>query len=161
MSHSRLRRGLVIAGVAVIAGCATTIAIAAGRIKAEQAAFRAPAAARCMPSTFNTSATLPGTTLSVSPLPDSYDASYRSQISLLGAPADALSSITVKGSDSGEHKGRLHPYSEGDGASFVLAKPFSQGELVTVRGKLRSGPRTQAFTYHFTVATQDVLRYSK
>jgi hypothetical protein len=151
----------VIAGVAIIAGCATTIAIAAGRIKAEQAAFRAPAAARCMPSTFNTSATLPGTTLSVSPLPDSYDASYRSQISLLGAPADALSSITVKGSDSGEHKGRLHPYSEGDGASFVLAKPFSQGELVTVRGKLRSGSRTQAFTYHFTVATQDVLRYSK
>ncbi len=114
-----------------------------------------------MPSTSNLSATLPGTTLSVSPLPDSYDASYRTQISLAGVPAAALSSITVRGSHSGKHDGRLRPYSQGDGASFVLADPLTQGETVTVRGKLRSGSSTHAFAFHFTVATQDVLPYSK
>ena len=82
-NHGHLRKGLVIGGLVVALGCAATIALAAHRIKAEQAAFRAPAAARCQPRTFNTSATLPGTRLSVSPLPDSYDASYRTQISLL------------------------------------------------------------------------------
>ena len=77
----------MLGGLVVALGCAATIALAAHRIKAEEAAFKAPAAARCMPSTSNVSATLPGTTLSVSPLPDSYDASYRTQISLAGVPA--------------------------------------------------------------------------
>jgi Arylsulfotransferase (ASST) len=159
--NRRLRRGLVVGGVVVAAGCATTIALASRRIKAEQAAFRAPAAARCVPSTFNRSATLPGTSLSVAPLPDSYDASYRTQISLLGVPAQALGKLSVKGSKSGSHKGHLRPYSQGDGASFVLSKPLSQGETVTVRGSFKSGTRSQRFAYHFQTATQDVLRYSK
>jgi Arylsulfotransferase (ASST) len=161
VSQSRLRKGLVLGGVAVVLGCAATLALAAHRIKAEQAAFRAPTAARCYPHAFNHSATLPGTSLSVAPLPDSYAASARTQISLLGTPPSALSDIRVKGSDSGEHKGRLHAYSQGDGASFVIAKPFTQGETVTVRGRLRRGARTQSFAFHFTVATRDVLPYSK
>lgn len=161
MRHSRLRRGLVIGGLVVALGCAATIALAAHRIKAEEAAFQAPAAARCQPVEFNTSATLPGTSLSVAPLPDSFDANARTQISLAGVPAAALSSITVKGSRSGKHDGRLRAYSQGDGASFVLADPLTRGETVTVRGKLRSAARTQPFSFHFTVATQDVLPYAK
>jgi hypothetical protein len=161
VSHNRLRKGLVLGGLTVTLACATTIALAAHRIKAEQAAFRAPAVARCEPSTFNGSATLPGTSLSVSPLPDSYDASYRTQISFAGAPAASLSQIRVTGSHSGSHDGRLRAYSQGDGASFVLEQPLSQGETVTVRGKLLSGSRKQSFAFHFTVATQDVLPYSK
>ena len=145
----------------VAAGCAAAIAIASRRIKAEQAAFRAPAAARCVPSAFNRSATLPGTSLNVAPLPDSYDASYRTQISLLGVPAQSLGKLSVKGSRSGSHKGRLRPYSQGDGASFVLSKPLSQGETVTVRGSIEAGTHRQRFAYHFDTATQDVLRYSK
>ncbi len=159
--HSHLRKGLIVGGIAVALGCAATLALAARRIKAEQAAFRAPTAARCQPHTFNTSATLPGTSLSVSPLPDSYDASYRTQISLLGVPAGELSDIEVTGSDSGRHGGRLRPYSQGDGASFVLSKPLSQGETATVRGRLRNGSRTQRFSFHFTVASQDLLPYVK
>jgi len=151
----------VLGGLVVALGCAATLALAAHRIKAEQAAFRAPAAARCQPSSFDTSATLPGTSLSVAPLPDSYDASYRTQISFAGAPAAALSDISVKGSDTGKHDGRLRPYSQGDGASFVLEKPLSQGETVSVRGRLRSGSAKQPFAFHFTVATQDVLPYAK
>ncbi|HEY2570392.1 MAG TPA: arylsulfotransferase family protein [Solirubrobacteraceae bacterium] len=161
MSHGRLRKGLVIGGLVVALGCAATIALAAHRIKAEEAAFKAPAAARCMPSTSNVSATLPGTTLSVSPLPDSYDANSHTQISLAGVPAAALSSVGVRGSHSGKHDGHLRPYSQGDGASFVLDDPLSEGETATVRGKLRSGSSTHAFAFHFTVATQDVLPYSQ
>jgi hypothetical protein len=156
-----MRKGLVLASVIVALGCAATIAIASRRIKAEQAAFRAPTAARCVPSTFNRSATLPGTTLSVSPLPDSYDASARAQISMLGVPAGAISKLSVKGSASGSHKGALRDYSQGDGASFVSAKPFEQGETVTVKGRVTMAGKTQAFAYHFAVATQDVLPYSK
>jgi len=161
VSHSRLRKGLVIGAIIVALGCAATLALAAHRIKAEQSAFRVPAAARCVPSTFNRSATLPGTSLSVTPLPDSFDASYRTQLSLLGVPAQALGRISVKGSESGSHKGRLRPYSQGDGASYVLSKPLSQGETVTVRGSIKTGSRSQPFAFHFQVATQDILPYSK
>ena len=96
----------------------------------------------------------------MSPLPDSYDASSRTQISLLGAPVQALSALHVSGSDSGSHSGRLRAYSQGDGASFVPAKPFSQGETVTVRGAVKVGARAQRFAYHFVVAEQDVLPYT-
>jgi Arylsulfotransferase (ASST) len=158
---SRLRKGLIVGAVFVVIGSATTLAVASHRIKAEQAAFRAPTAARCYPSTLNQSATLPGTPVSVSPLPNSYDASARTQISMLGAGAQSLSHVHVNGSHSGSHSGRLRAYSQGDGASFVPSKPFSQGETVTVRGEVKTGTRRQRFAYHFTVATQDVLPYSK
>ena len=72
-----------------------------------------------MPAQLNRSAVLPGTSLAVSPLPDSYDASPHTQISLLGAPASALSAVSVRGSQSGPHPGQLRAYSQGDGASFV------------------------------------------
>ena len=162
MSHSRLRRSLLLGAMIVALGCAATIAIASRRIKAEQAAFRAPAAARCVPSSYNRSATLPGTSLDVSPLPDSYDASYRTQISMVGVPAGGISKLRVKGSESGEHKGRLRAYSQGDGASFAPSKPFQQGETVTVSGRVATlSGKPASFAYHFTVATQDVLPYSK
>lgn len=161
MRNHRLRRALLAGGVLVALGSAATLAIASRRIAAEQSAFRAPAAARCFPSTFNRSALLPGTSLSVAPLPDSYDASPRTQISLLGAPVHSLGGISVSGSRSGSHGGRLRGYSQGDGASFVPAKPFAAGETVTVRGKLKAGSRAQRFDYRFVVAHQDVLPYSK
>ncbi|HTA36444.1 MAG TPA: hypothetical protein VK761_06985, partial [Solirubrobacteraceae bacterium] len=88
-THPRLRRGLLLGGAAIVLGSATTLAFASRRIASEQSAFVAPAVARCEPTTLNRSATLPGTPLSVAPLPDSYDASAHTQISLLGAPAGA------------------------------------------------------------------------
>jgi Arylsulfotransferase (ASST) len=160
-AHHRLRRGLIAGGAAIAAGCAATLAIASQRIEAEQAAYRAPAVARCQPTRFNRSATLPGTSISVAPLPGSYTASARTQISLLGAPAGAISDVTAKGSRSGVHGGKLRAYSQGDGASFVPSDPFLSGEKVTVRGKLRSAGHARSFAYSFVVATQDVLPYSK
>jgi hypothetical protein len=159
--NHRLRKGLVAGAVLVLLGSAATLAIASRRIVAEESAFRAPGAPRCYPSAFNRSAQLPGTSLSVAPLPGSYDASGRTQISLLGAPVQALSGVRVSGSHSGSHGGRLRGYSQGDGASFVPSKPFSAGETVSVRGNLRSGSRTQRFAYSFVVAHEDTLPYSK
>src|SRR5262249_60288688 len=91
-------------------------------------ARRPPSAPRCVPGTLNRSAVLPGTSLAVSPLPGSYDASPRTQISLLGAPPGALSAVSARGSHSGWHPGRLRAFSQGDGASFVPSKPFRSGE---------------------------------
>jgi Arylsulfotransferase (ASST) len=144
----------------VVIGSAATLAIASRRIVAEQSAFRAPAAARCTPLTLNGSAVLPGTSLAVSPLPDSYDASPRSQISLLGVPAQALASVRVSGSRSGSHPGSLRGYSQGDGASFVPSRPFSAGETVTVSGVIKSAT-ARSFVFHFVVASEDVLPFSK
>ena len=82
---------------------------------------------RCTPSTLNRSAVLAGTPLSVSPLPGTRVAEPSAQISLLGAPADEISAVSVTGSHSGHHAGRLIAYSQGDGASFVPARAFAVG----------------------------------
>lgn len=158
-SPHRLRRLLICAGVLVALSSATALAFASKRIVAEQSAFVAPSAGRCVPSTLNRSAVLPGTSLAVSPLPDSYDASPYTQISLLGAPAGALSAISVSGSQTGRHGGHLKAYSQGDGASFVPSKPFRPGETVSVRGKLTIAGKRHAFVFHFVPARLDTLQH--
>ena len=85
----------------------------------------------CQPAVLNNSAQLAGVT--VTPAPESMDASFHTQISLLGVPASGLAVTEVLGSVSGQHSGRLTAYSQGDGASFIPDLPFSQGESVTVR----------------------------
>jgi hypothetical protein len=150
---------LVLGGVLVVLASATTLALASRRISAEQAAYNAPSAGRCTPTQLNTPAVLPGTTIAVSPLPDSYDASTETQVSLLGAAPSTLGAVHVSGSESGTHSGRLIAYSQGDGASFVTPKPFDPGETVTVRGSVKVGARTQRFAYHFVVAHQDPVDY--
>jgi hypothetical protein len=112
-----------------------------------------------VPGTLNRSALLPGTPIAVSPLPGSYDASPRTQISLLGAPAGAIGGLRVSGSLSAAHAGRLRGYSQGDGASFLPSRPFRSGETVAVRGTLRAGSRRQRFQFSFVVASQDAVRY--
>jgi hypothetical protein len=83
----------------------------------------------------NTSATLAGA-VTVSPLPGSRDASPQTQISFLGPPKGDLSRISVVGSRTGAHAGRLEGYSDGDGASFLPSRPFAQGETVTVSAQV-------------------------
>ncbi len=115
----------------------------------------------CVPRTLNVSRALAGGALSVSPAPDSADASYLSQISFLGVHAADIQHLTVVGSHSGAHSGRLAAYSQGDGASFLPSKPFSQGEVVTVRGVLRrGGGSTVPFAWRFTVAEVDSISHS-
>jgi Arylsulfotransferase (ASST) len=135
-----------------LAGLAVSLAVglAAG---SASAAASAPA---CAPSTLNTSALLDGV-VTVSPLPGSRDATPQTQISFLGVPADELSAVTVSGSRTGLHGGRLAAYSQGDGASFLPSKPFAEGELVTVRAQLRTGTTVQPLFDQFQVAHEDAI----
>ncbi len=157
MTHGRLRKSLVLAGSVVALSSAGTLAAGEQRIVAEEAAFRGPPAPGCVPSSLNRSALLPGTSLAVSPLPDSLDASPSTQISLLGVPVSQLSHVSASGSSSGGHSGRLEAYSQGDGGSFVTSHPFRPGETVTVRGQLLAGRRTEPFAFHFTISQPDPI----
>jgi ABC-type amino acid transport substrate-binding protein len=121
----------------------------------DSASLTAAASPQCTPAKLNEPAILPGTGLAVSPQADSYDASPQTQISLLGAAPADLSDVRVSGSESGSHSGRLLSYSQGDGASFVPAKPFLSGETVTVRGRVTVGSARRTFAFRFVVARPD------
>jgi hypothetical protein len=152
-----LGRTLVLLAAVIVAGSVAALAFGAKRIATENAAYKGPAAPQCVPSQLGRSDMLPGTHLAVSPLPDSLDASNDTQISLLGYPASALSGISVSGSSSGGHSGRLEAYSQGDGASWVPSKAFRPGEVVVVHGKLTVGGKTYPFAFHFNTAVPDAL----
>jgi hypothetical protein len=156
----RLRRGLLAGAllIAVLAGAA--LAFASKHIAAEQAAYSGSSSGRCTPERIDASDALPETGVAVSPMPGSYDAGPETQISLLGVPASKLSAISVTGSQTGSHPGRLEAYSQGDGGSFVPEKPFEPGETVTVTGDVDTGSGTKPFAYHFTVARLDPIAYS-
>jgi hypothetical protein len=110
----------------------------------------------CVPATLDTSALLDGA-VTVSPMPGAADASPLTQISFLGVPAAALRNVSVTGSRSGLHVGRLEAYSEGDGASFLPRQPFTPGEQVSVAAELVQGGAAQPLDFAFTVAALDAL----
>jgi len=115
------------------------------------------ASVTCVPPRLNVSASLAGGRLTVSPAPDSRDASPATQISLLGPPAGELQDLVVRGSRTGVHAGKLAPFSQGDGASFLPSRPFAEGETVSVsaRLQLRQPAGTVPVAWSFTVATRD------
>jgi hypothetical protein len=114
----------------------------------------------CVPSRLNESAALAGGAITVTPAPDTLDASYLTQISFLGLPAADIADVTVSGSRSGGHIGRLLPYSQGDGVSFLPSKPFTQGEVVTVHAVLRRITVSTPIAWRFTVAEVDTVSRS-
>ena len=71
--------------------------------------------------------------VSVYPAPGVRTASPRTQISFRGISAGKLGKVVVTGSRSGRHGGAVRAHSDGEGASFLPAKPFRAGERVTVR----------------------------
>jgi Arylsulfotransferase (ASST) len=85
----------------------------------------------------------------VSPEPGTPDASPTTQISVFGVPRARIESVSVTGSLSGAHAGRLEAYSQDQGASFVLSKPLTAGENVTAVIRVRG---LKAITDHFTIA---------
>jgi hypothetical protein len=109
----------------------------------------------CVPASLNVSAALAGERVTVSPGPDTRDASAETQISMLGVPAGELADVTVTGSQSGPHRGRLLAYSQGDGASFVPERPFAEGEIVSVHAELVQSGHATPFAWSFTVAVRD------
>jgi len=155
----RLRRGLIWAVllIAVLSGGA--LAFAGKHVAKEQAAYSGPPGGRCVPQRLNASAQLPGTSLTVAPLPNSYDAMPQTQISMLGAPSKDISDMSVVGSLTGAHSGELRAYSQGDGDSFVPSSPFKPGERVTVEGKLTTSTGSHSFSYRFVVGHPDAVAH--
>jgi hypothetical protein len=128
------------------AACGSSSSKATSSTPTAQTASAAPA---CLPGSQNHSARLAGTSVDVSPAPGTAMANPDTQISFLGAPAREIRSVSVSGSASGSHSGRLSAYSQGDGASFVPDKPFAAGEQVTVHAVIGAGTGTKvAFGFH-------------
>ncbi|HEX7610641.1 MAG TPA: arylsulfotransferase family protein [Solirubrobacteraceae bacterium] len=120
----------------------------------------APASPLCVPPTLSASAARAGGAVTVTPAPNTVDASYRTQISFVGVPASQITAVAVVGAASGAHRGRLEAYSQGDGASFVPSVPFAQGERVTVHATLRQGATLKPFSWRFTTAVVDTVSRS-
>jgi hypothetical protein len=154
------RRGRQLAAAILLAGaCAPATGCSGGAgadPRASASKFHEPAISpSCVPPRLNVSAALAGGGVTVSPAPDSRDASVSTQISMLGPPAAELSHVRVSGAQSGAHGGRLKAYSQGNGASFVPDRPFTQGERVSVHAELREDTRRVPFAWSFTAAVQD------
>jgi hypothetical protein len=123
---------------------------------AAQTALAGQTGPACAPATLDNSALQSGA-VTVSPLAGSRDASPQTQISFLGVPAGELGAISVVGSQTGVHGGRLAAYSQGDGASFLPSRPFAEGERVTVRAQLRAGHSVRTLVDEFAIAHNDPI----
>jgi Arylsulfotransferase (ASST) len=93
----------------------------------------------------------PPSFVSVYPIPGSHVASPQTQIAFRGVSPRTLVHVVVRGSKSGLHAGHVEGDADGNGGSFLPAKPFAPGEDVTVTTRLKiAGARRGSF--HFTVA---------
>jgi Arylsulfotransferase (ASST) len=90
-------------------------------------------------------------TVNVFPIPGGRVASPSTQITFRGAPVSQFGAISVTGSKSGPHTGRVLSDSDGQGGSFLPAKPFTAGETVTVKTSMNIVGGNSG-TYTFTVA---------
>ena len=91
-----------------------------------------------------------GGRLTISPQPNTPDASPGTQISILGVARSQIRSVSVTGQSSGVHSGSLLSYSGHRGASFVPDQPLTQGESVAVVLRIRG---RKPIRFGFTVAT--------
>jgi hypothetical protein len=99
--------------------------------------------------------------VAVSPLPGTEDTSPSTQISFLGRKGTKVNDVSVVGSKSGQHAGKLEPYSTGTGASYVVEKPFTAGERVAVHALVGAGEPHHPVTTVFTVAHQSPVSQSE
>lgn len=89
--------------------------------------------------------------VAVFPSPGTHVALPGTQIAFRGVPAAGIGSITVVGSRSGTHSGRIQADSDGHGGSFLPDRPFVDGEQVTVHTRLKIIGSSHG-TFRFTIA---------
>ena len=70
--------------------------------------------------------------INVFPVPGARFAAPRTQVTFRGVSPGSIGTVTVTGSSSGVHPGRILPDSDGRGGSFVPVDAFAAGETVTV-----------------------------
>jgi hypothetical protein len=107
-------------------------ALALGLGPAHATAPLGPGAARATPAGTRSSG------LDVQPFPGTPDASPQTDVSFPALSPAQLRAVTVTGSRSGPHRGRLHALPGDRGTAFTPSRPFDSGEQVTVRARLSS-----------------------
>ena len=142
--HSR-RISMILAG-SLLASTGAALATPASAGRGERPSGAPPAGAAAA------QAVAAAGSLAVSPQPGTPDASPGTQISFLGVPAAGLGTVTVTGSRTGSHAGKLEAYASAPGASFVPDHPFRAGETVHVRLTARPGSLVPSEHFSFTVA---------
>jgi hypothetical protein len=153
------RNVLIILGVAALAWVVLAIVLGSPSLRLLSGSSSSGVSPSCLPATLEHTATLPGTDIDVSPAPETDTANPNAQISFLGVPATEIHEVSVEGRRSGRHSGRLHSYSQGDGASFAPDTPFDAGERVDVRAVIGAGRSPtignggKRILFHFRVDT--------
>jgi hypothetical protein len=100
--------------------------------------------------------------LHVIPFPGTPDASPVSRVIFISLPRSSLQSVTVTGTQSGNHFGHFTSLPDGAGTAFQPDRPFTPGETVRVRADLRSpsastalgDPGASVLRFSFTVAVR-------
>jgi arylsulfotransferase ASST len=146
------RNGYIVLLVAAVAWVSVAIALSTKGSGAHTLVPPSGPSPVCLPATLNHSAALAGTPVAVSPAPETDTANPRTQISFLGTPVSYIQDVSVEGSRSGHHDGHLDGYFQGDGASFVPAKPFDAGERVLVRAVLGPPGAQRRSSFSFRIA---------
>jgi hypothetical protein len=148
------RNGLLVVLVAAVAWAAVAIVLATGALSgAHTPSLPSGASPSCLPAMLQHSATLEGTSVSVSPAPETDTANPDAQVSFLGVPVTEIQDVSVQGSRSGYHYGHVYGYFQGDGGSFVPDTPFDTGERVVVRAVLGAGEAGKRIGFAFRIAT--------
>ncbi len=137
---------LIILGVLVAAWAVLAIVLGSPSLNLSSGSSSATAASPpCNLDSPERSAQLSGTRVYASPAPETDTANPRSQISFLGASAGSIGGVSVLGSASGRHEGRLVSFSQDDGASFLPSKPFAENETVKVSATISGRPVSWSF----------------
>jgi len=128
------RNGYIVLLVAAVAWVVVAVVLSTGALSgAHTLVTPSGPSPACLPATIAHSAVLPGTSVDVSPEPETDTADTHTQISFLGEPVTDIQDVSVEGSRTGYHYGHVYGYFQGDGGSFVADKPFDSGERVVVR----------------------------
>jgi hypothetical protein len=146
------RNALIISGAAALAWGVLAIVLGSPSLRLlSGSSSTSRVSPSCLPATLEHTAVLPGTNVEVSPGPETDTASPDTQISFVGVPAREIREVSVVGGHSGRHSGRLHGYSQGDGASFAPDTPFDAGEHVGVSAAIGAGNASRLIAFHFRV----------
>jgi hypothetical protein len=148
------RYGYIVLLVAVVAWVVVAVALGTGNPSGARAVVPPSGPSpSCSLQSLNRSAALSGTTVDVSPAPDSDTANPGTQVSFRGTPVTNIHDVSVEGSSSGYHHGHLYGYFQGDGGSFVPEKPFAAGEQVAVRALVGPAGGERHVSFGFRVST--------
>ena len=156
------RKGYIVPGAVVLAWAVAAIVTGSPSLGLSGSATRLTASTTspaCLPKSVEHSASIPHTDVDVSPEPETDTANPDTQVSFLGASPTSLREVSVVGSQSGTHSGRLRGYSQGDGASFLPARPFTAGEHVSVRARLGSAQIAFGFRIDSPYSTADTPEF--